>query len=39
MTVTVHNVFFLWQNSPFFLNYEMSLKQGTLGDGTYSVCR
>ncbi|KAK2190843.1 hypothetical protein NP493_66g02001 [Ridgeia piscesae] len=28
-----------FKNSPFFLNYEMSLKQGTLGDGTYSVCR
>ena len=37
--VSITSDVFVLQNSPFFMNYEMSLKQGSLGDGTYSVCR
>ncbi|XP_066280404.1 ribosomal protein S6 kinase alpha-5-like [Branchiostoma lanceolatum] len=27
------------KDSPFFLNYEMDLQEGLLGDGSFSVCR
>lgn len=27
------------QDSPFFQNYELNLKEGILGDGSFSVCR
>jgi ribosomal protein S6 kinase alpha-5 len=27
------------QKSPFFENYELDLKEGILGDGSFSVCR
>ena len=28
-----------FMNSPFFQNYDIDLKEGILGDGTFSVCR
>lgn len=30
---------FVSQDSPFFQQYEIDLREGILGDGTYSVCR
>jgi len=27
------------QDSPFFQNYDLNLKEGILGDGSFSVCR
>jgi len=27
------------QDSPFFQSYELNLKEGILGDGSFSVCR
>ena len=28
-----------FKNSPFFQNYDINLRDGILGDGTFSVCR
>ena len=31
--------FFLFQNSAFFQKYDVDLREGILGDGSFSVCR
>jgi ribosomal protein S6 kinase alpha-5 len=36
--IVVMSLLFL-QDSPFFQNYELNLKEGILGDGSFSVCR